>query len=610
MGVIIILFLISFSNLGEAGLKFLTEFGGKGSAKGEFGKRLELAFDREGRIYICDTDNARVQIFSPAGQFIKEITSTSEVTLHEPQGIAVSPEGGIYVVDWLRHLIKKDPPEKIYQTLACIRVFNSEGKWQRNILLDKPSLPKELAEVKTYITPQGEKALVIEEPNPRRPFKIALSREKIFVLDQEKSTILCFNKQGEHEFSFGNYGGGKGELDCPSSLTSDLEGNLWVADSGNHRVVKFSPRGEFLLSIGKKGLGKGEFVEPKYINVSLNNEVLVFDTAEYKKVFSEHPFEKEEFLHQRLFKENPKEETLRERIESLERALNEEKGEKKEPPPKYTTVIYRVQVFNTEGKFLDKILYKVDKSDPELCDLTFLAIDRARNIYLRDESRYTIRKYQTFSYFFKLRKLDTAYAVRGEAARDRVTLDFWDPTEDIDKKISRTPQQLQQALSFRYDLTEGVSLFLKGRNILAGEKYQEDWLLSLPESLKARDRALDTTVDLKFQYITNPNKFSYQETNVYLGYLDGFFSQRITPLYEETTHQKRERLGDAKGFVFGFDTDLSPKANLKIEFLKIQPKGFYRNTRIYFYDERGDLYTTGKYSDVEELLIGEFRIKF
>jgi hypothetical protein len=45
----------------------------------------------------------------------------------------------------------------------------------------------------------------------------------------------------------------------PSDLAVDLQGNLYVADSGNNRIQKLDPEGNFLASIGRKGQGPGEF---------------------------------------------------------------------------------------------------------------------------------------------------------------------------------------------------------------------------------------------------------------------------------------------------------------------------------------------------------------
>src|SRR5207248_3089668 len=49
----------------------------------------------------------------------------------------------------------------------------------------------------------------------------------------------------------GGKGTGKGELDSPTGIAVDSNGNVLVADTGNGRIEKFSPNGDFVTSIGK-----------------------------------------------------------------------------------------------------------------------------------------------------------------------------------------------------------------------------------------------------------------------------------------------------------------------------------------------------------------------
>ena len=44
--------------------KFLFKFGSKGTENGQFKRPEDLAIDPQGRIYVCDTGNSRIQVFS------------------------------------------------------------------------------------------------------------------------------------------------------------------------------------------------------------------------------------------------------------------------------------------------------------------------------------------------------------------------------------------------------------------------------------------------------------------------------------------------------------------------------------------------------------------
>lgn len=73
----------------------------RGVRIGEFNYPTNLTVDPEGRLYVVDTGNFRVQVFDPEGNFIKFIGSLGDTpgSLARPKGIAIDSEGHIYVVD-------------------------------------------------------------------------------------------------------------------------------------------------------------------------------------------------------------------------------------------------------------------------------------------------------------------------------------------------------------------------------------------------------------------------------------------------------------------------------------------------------------------------------
>lgn len=98
-------------------------------------------------------------------------------------------------------------------------------------------------------------------------------------------TDLSGNFLGE----FGRAGKGEGELDFPTDVALDAEGNLYVVDSGNARVQKVAQDGRFLASWGGPGSGPGKFDLPLaialgpdgsvYVTDAKNNRVQRFDAA-------------------------------------------------------------------------------------------------------------------------------------------------------------------------------------------------------------------------------------------------------------------------------------------------------------------------------------------
>jgi peptidylamidoglycolate lyase len=83
---------VKFSAAGE----FLFQWGTPGSGPGELDLPHGIALDREGRVYVADRSNARVQVFDPQGQFLAQWQS---VTLGRPYAVAIGADGKAYVID-------------------------------------------------------------------------------------------------------------------------------------------------------------------------------------------------------------------------------------------------------------------------------------------------------------------------------------------------------------------------------------------------------------------------------------------------------------------------------------------------------------------------------
>ncbi len=79
----------------EAGLRSPVAFGGKGSGKLEFQQPSAIAIDARGRVFVADTWNSRIQVLSPEGEWLAEMTGG----LFGPRGVAVDARGRVYVSD-------------------------------------------------------------------------------------------------------------------------------------------------------------------------------------------------------------------------------------------------------------------------------------------------------------------------------------------------------------------------------------------------------------------------------------------------------------------------------------------------------------------------------
>jgi RHS repeat-associated protein len=72
----------------------------------------------------------------------------------------------------------------------------------------------------------------------------------VWVLDSGHSRLEEFDERGEYEKSVGNLGIGNGQLKYPKGIATDSKGNIWVADADNNRIMEFNETGKFVAGIG------------------------------------------------------------------------------------------------------------------------------------------------------------------------------------------------------------------------------------------------------------------------------------------------------------------------------------------------------------------------
>lgn len=87
--------------------KYISSFGKVGKQMGDFARPKEIAADPDGNVYVADTAFGNFQIFDPDGELLMFVGSRSEqngpAKYMLPSGIFVDDEGRIYVADqWFR----------------------------------------------------------------------------------------------------------------------------------------------------------------------------------------------------------------------------------------------------------------------------------------------------------------------------------------------------------------------------------------------------------------------------------------------------------------------------------------------------------------------------
>jgi len=175
-----------------------------------------MAFAPDGTFYVADSRNNRIIHLDLSGTIIHQWGTSSgndpsnplpdapPSTFNEPWGIAVGPDGSVYVTDTWNFRVQK---------------FTASG----DFIKMWTSYPLENLDTPFY----GPRGIAID------------SQGRVFVTDTGNKRVVVFDADGNFITQFGGAGFEPGQFDEPVGIAVDKNGMVYVADTWNQRIQTF-----------------------------------------------------------------------------------------------------------------------------------------------------------------------------------------------------------------------------------------------------------------------------------------------------------------------------------------------------------------------------------
>ena len=231
----------------------IVTFAGGGDAFGDGGPALEaqldfpadLAVDLTGNVYIADALNRRIRRVDPSGTIVTIAGGGNalgdggpalEARLDYPAGVAVDGAGNVYIADVGSNRIRRVDPSGTIVTIAGTgeRGFAGDGGTAVEALLANP----------TDVAVDEAGNLYIADAFNGRIRRVDFS-----------GTIATIAGTGERGFAGDGGAAVEAQLADPLGVAVDGAGNLYIADAYNYRIRRVDPSGTIatIAGTGERG---------------------------------------------------------------------------------------------------------------------------------------------------------------------------------------------------------------------------------------------------------------------------------------------------------------------------------------------------------------------
>jgi len=224
-----------------------------------------IAYGKNDDLYVADSRNHRIlhlasdgNLLDMWGSYADAFTGEAPIgAFNEPWGVAVGPDGAVYVTDTWNHRVQK---------------FTADGKPLKTWGQFGQPIPGDTDSASSFWGPRG----------------IAVDNSgRVYVADTGNKRIVIFDSNGNYITEFGTVGFDPGQFDEPVGVAVSANGTVYVTDTWNQRIQAFTPSedGIFYFSSLQWDVNAwyGQSLDNKpFITVDSNGHVFVTDPEGYR----------------------------------------------------------------------------------------------------------------------------------------------------------------------------------------------------------------------------------------------------------------------------------------------------------------------------------------
>jgi predicted membrane-bound mannosyltransferase/DNA-binding beta-propeller fold protein YncE len=227
----------------------------------------DIAVGKNGDLYVTDSRNHRILHIGADGNLLQEWGSFADQasgnapigTFNEPWGIAVGPDGSVYVSDTWNHRVQK---------------FSADGKPIKMWGQYGQPIP-DIPESKSFFW--GPRGIAVD------------AQGHVYLADTGNKRIVVFDSDGNYITEFGTGGLDPGQFDEPVGIAVGNDGTVYVTDTWNQRIQTFvgSADGTLFTPLSQWDVNAwfGQSLDNKpFIDVDANGNVFVTDPEGYRVI--------------------------------------------------------------------------------------------------------------------------------------------------------------------------------------------------------------------------------------------------------------------------------------------------------------------------------------